>query len=544
VFSWLGCPRVFAFSWLLIAGGIAVAIPAAQTPHTAHRIPVVPEELVTRAVPLRQGIGRAHDAVSTTSKEAQAFYDQGLAYLHSYVWIEAARSFNQALRVDPKLAMAHIGLSYAYLELNSTAAARAALDRARALEGAASDHDRRHIAARAAQMLAEAVPGDQSRLTAYRAELDRAVQQFPGDAELWLLRGIAESPDPSDRGQGSPLAAVKHFERALTASAGHFAAHHYLTHAFENAGRSADALEHAAAYAAAANQVPHALHMHGHVLRRQGRIDEAVAIFERADRLETSYFKIERVAAELDWHYEHNLDLLGSSYLYLGQVARAEQTLKAAFDLPSALVVQMVNKRVWPQFLISRNRVAEAQTAAATLAAHAEPLVRATGHISAGHAHLAAGRFKEAAAAANAALKELKASPAGAGIVATAFETLQGEFFLRTRQAETGRAMLREAVRQLREAPGPDNWVQALFAIEGMARAARAAGDWEFAAWLAGEMRTLDPRYGGTHYALALAAEHNGNTAAARAAFAEAERLWSKADAALAELQDIRSRGK
>src|SRR5437762_11957708 len=78
--------------------------------------------LAERPVALRSGIGSAHDAVSTTSKEAQAFYDQGLAYLHSYVWLEAARSFNQALRLDLKLALAHLGLTIAYTELNAAAA--------------------------------------------------------------------------------------------------------------------------------------------------------------------------------------------------------------------------------------------------------------------------------------------------------------------------------------------------------------------------------------------------------------------------------------
>ena len=64
---------------------------------------------------MRAGIGSAHDPVATASPQAQAFYDQGLAYLHSYVWLEAARSFNQALRLDPKLALAHAGLPIAYV---------------------------------------------------------------------------------------------------------------------------------------------------------------------------------------------------------------------------------------------------------------------------------------------------------------------------------------------------------------------------------------------------------------------------------------------
>src|SRR5688572_12655610 len=81
--------------------------PSASGQHTAHTIPSVPQQLLERSVPLRAGIGQAHDDAGTKSKEAQAFYDQGLAYLHAFVWIEAARSFHEALRHDPNLALAH-----------------------------------------------------------------------------------------------------------------------------------------------------------------------------------------------------------------------------------------------------------------------------------------------------------------------------------------------------------------------------------------------------------------------------------------------------
>ncbi|HJQ78968.1 MAG TPA: hypothetical protein VJ828_03390 [Lacipirellulaceae bacterium] len=59
--------------------------PSAQ--HAAHVIPTVPQSLLERAVPIRSGIGVVHDDAGTKSQEAQAFYDQGLAYLHSFVWI-------------------------------------------------------------------------------------------------------------------------------------------------------------------------------------------------------------------------------------------------------------------------------------------------------------------------------------------------------------------------------------------------------------------------------------------------------------------------
>src|SRR5580765_6823608 len=113
----------------------------------AHPAPVsaVALELTQRPVPIRTGVGSAHDPAATSSPKAQAFYDQGLAYLHSYVWIEAARSFNQALRIDPRIAMAYVGLSRALSGLYAYEAARAQIERARALASQASEHDRLHI---------------------------------------------------------------------------------------------------------------------------------------------------------------------------------------------------------------------------------------------------------------------------------------------------------------------------------------------------------------------------------------------------------------
>ena len=111
--------------------------------------------ILKRGHDLGPRVGRAHDAVTTRSAEAQAMYDQGLAYLHAYIWIEAARSFNQALRLDPGLALAHVGLSFAYAECNKPEAARAAFARAQALAKTVAAHDRLHIDARAAQLAAE-----------------------------------------------------------------------------------------------------------------------------------------------------------------------------------------------------------------------------------------------------------------------------------------------------------------------------------------------------------------------------------------------------
>jgi tetratricopeptide (TPR) repeat protein len=520
---------------------LALGLALLQDAHAQHAAPPATAavlEVARRPVPLRTGIGSAHDAVGTSSKEAQAFYDQGLAYLHSYVWLEAARSFNQALQLDPLLAIAQADLSLAFVELNAPAAAKEALDRAVALAPKANEHDRRHVEARVLQRAAETSPGDASKLAAYRAALDKAITAFPQDEEFWLSRGHAESPDPAERGQGSVAGSVRFYQKALAFAPAHFAPHHYLTHAHENTGAIQEALAEAAIYARMAPEVPHARHMLGHDLRRVGRVDEAINEFSAADALETAYFKSQQIPAEFDWHYQHNLDLLGTSYQYVGQMAKAEERLKASFAIPSGLLQQEFNKREWPMFLVARGRYKEALAAANVLASHRSPVVSATGHVAAGEARLGLGEFKAAADEANAALRLIRGAEAG-GLVAAPLQALQGKFFLRTGQKDKGRTMLEGVAKTVRALPGPDAWTQALFTLEGIARAARDAGAWDIADWAARQMLEHDPNYAGSHYAAALVAAHNGDQAAAKNAFDLARKYWKNADRDLPELAAI-----
>lgn len=507
--------------------------------HNPHSIPSVPQELLERRLTRRDGIGTVHDDAGTASKDAQAFYDQGLAYLHSFVWIEAARSFHEALRHDSSLALAHVGLSYCYIELSKPAEATKAIATALALSAKADDHVKRHVEARALQMAAEDAPRDSSKLAAYRKSLDAAVAAFPNDIELMLKRGMAESPDPAERGQGSVLASVPFYERAMKVSPNHVAARHYMAHAFENNGRLKEAVDAAASYSSQASGVPHARHMHGHGLRRTGRVMEAIAQFEAADKLQRDYLASEKIAPELDWHHAHNLDLLAASYQYIGQMRKAEGLLKQAFALPSSLLVQVVNKRDYPAFLVGRGRFEEALAAAKALASHPHPVAQAAGHVEMGFALLATNRFAEGGAASNAALRALKSAPGGQGLAVIPLEALQGEFRLRTAQRERGRQMMESAAKKWRSLPGPDAWSQSLFRLEGLARSARQVGDWPLAARMAQLMLEHDPHYAGTHYALGLVAKHDGNAATARREFELAAKGWAQADRNLAELRTI-----
>src|SRR5713101_468655 len=260
----------------------------------------VPREILERPVALREGIGKFNDPVTTSSPEAQAFYNQGLAYLHSYVWIEAARSCNQALRSDPKLAMAYICLSRAYSGLEDQAAAQSALEKAQSLAANLSERERLRVSLRTTQLGAINDIPNSSMHQAYKAAIDAALAKYPDDPELWLLRGNAEEPTAAGRGQRGFVGAVAYYQAALAISPENPAAEHYLVHAFETIRHPEEAVKHGEIYARLCPSIAHAQHMYGHDLRIVGRIDESITQFRKADAIEKAYYQSEKIPARYD----------------------------------------------------------------------------------------------------------------------------------------------------------------------------------------------------------------------------------------------------
>lgn len=528
---------------LLLAAGGALA---QDDPHAAcAAMGWVPAEVLQRPLPLRAGTGNAHEAVTTRSAEAQAFYDQGLNYLHGYVWIEAARSFNQALRLDPGLAMAYVGLSRVYSGIEDPKAARAAIERAQALGAQASARERRRIDVRAKQLDALDDLGNPARHAAYKKAIDDALAADMADVELWLLRGNAEEPTAAGRGQRGGASSTVFYREALRLAPDNAAAHHYLTHSYETIGQIPPALEEGEAYARLAPAIPHSHHMWGHDLRRVGRIDDAIAAFEKTDALERAYYAAEKIPASLDWHHVHNLDLLATAHQHKGQMLKAEAILREAAALPAPTEYQEFNQKALPVFLLGRGRWREALDALQAFTSGKWASTRAVGHALSGHALLALGRTAEARQALAGAERELQALPTLAGGINVSrgsvqpyIDTLRGEMLLRESNPE-GRVLLRDVERRLRALPGPDAWIQALFRLESIARTARDVGDWELAESTAREMLDHDAAYAGSHLALALAAQHRGDREEAARAFAAAARYWRDADPDLPERKEL-----
>ncbi len=488
---------------LIFAVTTALAAPEkALDPHAGCSAPPdsVDPAMLERPTTIVAGVGKVSQKVTAKTPAVQALYDQGLAYLHSYVWIEAARSFHQALREDPDCAMAWMGLARAEQAMNRDAESQAAIGKAKALEPKVSEGERRHIELRAQQIDAQLAPADKEseKHDAYKRAIERALAKDPSDAELWILRGNAEEPGPWGRGQAGGIGAIAFYEAALARYPGHFGAHHYLVHAYENVGRHADAADHGKIYADAAPRVAHAQHMYGHVLPRLGKWKEALEQFEKADAIEENYAREEKLRPGDDWHHVHNLQLLGYTYLRLGRFEDAEKAFRRGYDTPIRFSQYGWQHATLPEYLLLRGRTDEALTAARALASRT-PAARATGAAVEGEVLLALGRRAEAEEAAKRARTAFEEAKKAAGYEARFIERFVDPF-VRQLEAElapekSASETLLKFADELAANPRFDAWGEGLFRLERIAEQAKRSGREALARDIRERMRKIDPEY-------------------------------------------------
>ena len=536
--------RSLSHFFLLVLLAASSTLCIAQTPDHSSHVPggPLPREILDRPVPLRAGIGSVHESVSTASPEAQSFYDQGLSYLHSFVWMEAIRSFHQSLRADPNLAMAYLGLADAYIGLQDVPTARSAVERARTFEKKLNQRERSWLAIRDAEVAFLEDTGNPDSYVAYRKAVGNALKLNPTDPWLWIQRGLADEASPFTHGQAGGVDTIAFYKTALALAPDNLPALHYYAHTCENIGRTKDALDLTATYARLAPAVPHAHHMHGHELLRTGRTEEAIAEFLKTKELEDSYYRVEKIPAQYDWHHAHNLQLLAMAFQSLGQVNSAAKLLQEAFASPAYTEFLEYNRRAWPEFLINRGRDEEALAAARELTQSPWPMARLAGHTLAGQSLAALNRLSEAKDELRAAERESESLPPRTAAALPYPTVLRADILLRENQTPEAEALLVEVEKSILAMPGPDAWSSAAFQLETISLRARDAGDWELAGFTARNLMEHNPNYAGGYYAMALVAQHEGNSTKATQLFASAQKLWLKADPDLPELTTISRR--
>jgi tetratricopeptide (TPR) repeat protein len=231
--------------------------------------------------PLHEGLGRAHLRVSTRVPLAQSYFDQGLRLLHLGWGLEARRSFAEAARRDPGLAMAYWGLTLTRGPGGRYAADRAeAIRQALALSEGATDAEQRYIVA--ATFLADKGPAN-GRLGFVR-EMEALIDHCPEDAEARLLLAgfLADGYGPDGRpGPGLPYAQAL-LRELLRTHPHHEGVHHVWVQVMVDSGRPEAALESARRLRLLAPRAGTALLGSGRLLLRVGHTREAREVLEAA----------------------------------------------------------------------------------------------------------------------------------------------------------------------------------------------------------------------------------------------------------------------
>ena len=329
----------------------AAQFAAAQAPKAADNCAPPPSALApTLPAKLLDGMGTVHLAITTSSPEAQKFFDQGLAQMHSFWAREAERSFLQAAALDPAAPMPQWGVAMVaagdwrprfQIDLNeqvqgrqvqpATSRARTAAQRAvelAAVSGKATDLERLYVAAVAARRDPAAkepeeafVKGLRTLLAAHPDEVEAQL-----DLALMIMRGFS-LPDKKPNAPGS-TEAVAILRGLLPKAPEHPGLHHYIIHGFEGATFAKDAWPSCEKYAQLVPDIPHALHMPGHIYSQTGRWADAVKSFSAAAESERGYMKEDKLYGS--GHHGHNVHYLATAYSFEG---RYDDAVEAAKEL-------------------------------------------------------------------------------------------------------------------------------------------------------------------------------------------------------------------
>jgi tetratricopeptide (TPR) repeat protein len=309
-------PHLLALSSL-----IAMTTLLSCHPMSAKRSP----EAVTKAPRLLEDLGDLNHPITTPSKLAQQYFDQGLSLTFGFNHEAAIRSFEEAERLDPDCGMCHWGIALALgpninAPMGPAAAARAydEIQQARRLVTAGtSDRERAYIEALAARY-AKTDPPDRSGLDKAYADAMRELHRAePSDTDAATL--FAESlmdlyPWDYWNSDGEPreftLEIVATLEAVLETAPEHVGANHYYIHAVEefHPEKAEDAADRLAPLAPDAG---HLVHMPSHIYWRIGRYEDATEINIRAAESDERFFAWCRAGAFYQaTYYPHNLHFL------------------------------------------------------------------------------------------------------------------------------------------------------------------------------------------------------------------------------------------
>lgn len=440
--------------------------------------------------PIFPGLGHYQRKITTESPKAQRYFKQGLAFYQGFNLGEAIRSFQEAVRLDPKCAMAHYGIALACgphinLPLVPPPAAELAWQELKlAQENAehASPVERDLIEA-LSHRYANPQPEDRAPLDlAYADAMRKVWQNHPNDPDVGAFFAEAMmdlrpwnqwTPEgQANPGTGEILATL---ESVLQLSPKHPFANHLFIHATEASPHPERATVAADRLRSLQPGLAHNVHMPSHIDIRCGRWQEAVETNIKAVEADRRYRKIAGPPKGfISVYVAHNQHMLAYAAMMTGQRALALKHIRAMVaELPADFLKEnalqaegfvsrplevMVRFGMWDEILAEPNQYPEYMTG-----------TRAFHHAARAIAYAAKGEPGKAREEQKIFLEKAKLVPeeetfgnnTAQDLLALTKHMTEGEILIRENKLEEGIAELREAI-QLEDAlkyDEPPGWL-------------------------------------------------------------------------------------
>lgn len=299
---------------------------------------------------------------SAKNEATQKFIEQGISQLHGFWYLEAERSFRQAAKEEPDLAIPYWGMALA--NVNNTERARGLIDEAmerrnkdtsrreklyvealdRFLPKSKKDAKEKEKKEPTKEDKAKEREDKKKRAERYLSDLERLLHEFPDDLEakamiavqMWMFERYGVKVT-------SRYAASALMGEIFDENPNH-PAHHYRIHLWDSQ-RPQNALESAAMCGPASPGIAHMWHMPGHIYSRLKRYSDAAWQQEASARVDHAHMNRARLIPDQIHNYAHNNEWLTRNLLFIGRANDALEQSRNLVSLPRHPRYNMLDKR-------------------------------------------------------------------------------------------------------------------------------------------------------------------------------------------------------
>ncbi|WP_419189256.1 redoxin domain-containing protein [Stieleria marina] len=306
---------------------------------------------------LIDGMAKLKFPTSTKSTKAQKFVLQGISQLHGFWYLEAERSFRQAAKEDPKLAIAYWGMAMA--NLNNPQRARGLIDKAMELR-TKNTSKRERLYIEALDRFTPKSSDDSDDEEKKDKDAEREAKKKRGERYIADLEKIIHANPDDDEAKAFLVVHMWQADRygvkltsryAVNALMGEILAnnplhpvHHYRIHLWDSP-RPENALKSAAMCGPSSPGIAHMWHMPGHIYSKLKRYADAAWQQEASARVDHAHMNRARLMPDQIHNFAHNNEWLTRNLLYVGRVHDALEQSRNLVSLPRHPAYNSLTKR-------------------------------------------------------------------------------------------------------------------------------------------------------------------------------------------------------